>query len=65
MWKENIEELVRENEELMMHSEKLMRKLRNADNSGHYVRQRTHNVRALALCSHQFPLETGPLLGHD
>ena len=40
-WTE-IEELMRENEELM-------RKLRNTDNSGHYVRQRTNNVRAHAI----------------
>ena len=44
--KGRIKELMRVNEELMMHSEELMR---NTDNSGHYVRQRTHNVRAHAL----------------
>ena len=54
MWKERIEELMRENKEHMMHSEEPMRKLRNTDNSGHYVRQRTHNVLADALRSHQY-----------
>ena len=49
----NIEELMRENEKLMMHSEELMRILRNTDNSGHYVRPRTNNVCAHILCSHQ------------
>ena len=44
---------MRENEERMMHSEELMRKLRNTDNSGHYVRPCTHNVRVHALRLHQ------------
>ena len=48
----NIEELVRENEELMMHTEELMKKLRNTDNSGRYVRPRTHNMHAHTLHSH-------------
>ena len=42
--KERIEVLMTENEYLMMHSEELMRKLRNTDNSGRYVRPRIHNV---------------------
>ena len=49
-----IEKLMREYEELMIHSEEFMRKLRNTDNSGHYVRPHTHNVRAHELPSHQF-----------
>ena len=53
MWKKEIEELMRENEEFMMHSEVLMRKLINTDNSGHYVRPRRQNVRAHALRSPQ------------
>ena len=34
---------MRESEKLMMHSEELMRKLRNTDNIEYFVCQRTHN----------------------
>ena len=51
---------MRENEERMMHSEELMRKLRNTDKSGCYVRPCTHNVHAHTLHSHQNrPQHTG------